>query len=632
MFDCRLLVNDINIDKGKISFNLAFVCPYNINVVAPKVKAVFRSENETRRLPVPVSNYLRRRETDSAVIICSYTFLLNYILKNTNDSSDISVEFELEYGDEFVSPVRYWITAPLLEKSISESVPGEFFADEWFDGVTAYANSEAPTQAMDDDLDIVYKFALEPENSRIIIKQFVTEKKSEGPVKYLRFLVMFIALIFNFCLCFLLLPYFVIDGILAGLNLLPRHRYKKVEGVVPNILGQIKTNISTFLKGFLKNDKYAMYLIKPVVTLLRVYYNHLVKKPVVENRVTFLSGRRDEMGGNEKFVYDLIKDRKDIDFRFLMFSDVNGSTKASNIKEFVKLYATSKVVIVDDYFSLLNMFKKRDEVTLFQLWHACGAFKTFGFTRLGKPGGPKQTDPAHRMYDYTIVSSEEIVKCYAEGFGISDSSVLPTGIPRTDIFFDDAYAVEVKENFYKRYPQLKDKKIVLFAPTFRGKGQISGYYPLNVFNPSEFRKSVGDDYAVIVKLHPFCKKRYEIDEADRDYIIDLSDDDELNDLLFVTDLLITDYSSVVFEASLLNIPMLFYAYDLYEYVADRDFYVDYENFVPGRIVFTEKELAEAVKSGDYKSELVLPFRDRYFSYTDGKSSERVAQAILDALK
>ena len=103
---------------------------------------------------------------------------------------------------------------------------------------------------------------------------------------------------------------------------------------------------------------------------------------------------------------------------------------------FVKLYASSKVVIVDDYFRLLNMVDKRPEVKLMQLWHACGAFKTFGFTRLGKAGGPKQTDPNHRMYDVAIVSSAEIAKHYAEGFGLSDDKVLATGIPRTDIFMD----------------------------------------------------------------------------------------------------------------------------------------------------------------------------------------------------
>ena len=91
-------------------------------------------------------------------------------------------------------------------------------------------------------------------------------------------------------------------------------------------------------------------------------------------------------------------------------------------------------------------------------------------------------------------------------------------------------------------------------------------------------------------------------------MLDLSDEDELNDLLFVTDLLITDYSSVVFEASLLDIPMLFYAFDLFDYISKRDFYYDFESFVPGKIVFSQRELTEAITTGDFESEKVPPFK------------------------
>ena len=105
----------------------------------------------------------------------------------------------------------------------------------------------------------------------------------------------------------------------------------------------------------------------------------------------------------------------------------------------------------------------------------------------------------------------------------------------------------------------------------------------------------------------------------------------MNDLLFVTDLLITDYSSVVFEASLLDIPMLFYAFDLDEYIENRDFYYDFKEFIPGKTVFLQDELIKAVQSNDFESEKVEKFKHKFFDDIDGQSSQRVANKIISLL-
>ena len=197
---------------------------------------------------------------------------------------------------------------------------------------------------------------------------------------------------------------------------------------------------------------------------------------------------------------------------------------------------------------------------------------------------------------------------------------------------DKEYAESVREKFYKNYPYLKSKKIILFAPTFRGKGQMSAYYPEDAFHPEAFLDKLGDDYALLLKFHPYCKERYEISEDYKNRIIDFSDNVELNDLLFVTDLLITDYSSVIFEASLLDIPMLFYTYDLYSYIKERDFYYDFESFVPGKIVFSENEIAESIKKNDFEQDKISSFKYKFFDHLDGKSSQRVADLVLSCLE
>ncbi len=181
---------------------------------------------------------------------------------------------------------------------------------------------------------------------------------------------------------------------------------------------------------------------------------------------------------------------------------------------------------------------------------------------------------------------------------------------------------------FAKYPQLRDKRIILFAPTFRGNGQMSAYYPADAFHVDEFMEALPADTALLIKYHPFCPERPVIPEGYKDRVLDLSDEDELNDLLFITDLLITDYSSVVFEASLLDIPMLFYAFDLFDYISKRDFYYDFESFVPGKIVFSQRELTEAIVAGDFESEKVPPFKTKFFDHLDGRSSRRVADLIL----
>ena len=134
---------------------------------------------------------------------------------------------------------------------------------------------------------------------------------------------------------------------------------------------------------------------------------------------------------------------------------------------------------------------------------------------------------------------------------------------------------------------------------------------------------------VIIKMHPFVTTPLGIPEAYVDRLVDGSRAAiDVNDLLFAVDLLITDYSSIVFEYSTLGRPMLFFAYDLEEYIATRDFYVPFETFVPGRIVRTFAELIDAIRRDDYQLEKVAAFAARHFAHHDNGSSDRVIDQLI----
>ena len=357
-------------------------------------------------------------------------------------------------------------------------------------------------------------------------------------------------------------------------------------------------------------------------------YKLFKRMPLKYNRVLFLSDSRANMNGNFEFVYKELIARGGFDIKSILKPSIDAKWNIVEKFKFLYYVATSKYIILDDFYPKIYEFKLRKDVELIQLWHACGAFKTFGFSRLGKAGGPKLRSKNHRNYTRAIVSSENIRKHYAEGFGISVNKVVATGVPRTDIFFDEKYATEITNKIKGKYPILQNKKVIMFAPTFRGNGQKTAYYDFDKFDIDMLYNNLKEEYVIIMKIHPFVKNIPKIDEKYSDFIIDLSKEREINDLLFVSDILITDYSSVCFEFALLNRPMIFFAYDMNSYIGKRDFYYPYEGFVPGKIAKTTKDIVNIINKNQFDLAKLESFRNRFFTHLDGKSTQRVVDMIV----
>lgn len=351
--------------------------------------------------------------------------------------------------------------------------------------------------------------------------------------------------------------------------------------------------------------------------------------PLKEDRVTFLTDSRGGLYGNFRFVNDELKARGVEDIKYMLKPHDNMKKTPIEKIKVIWYIATSGAILLDDYYPFLYNIKPRKETKLVQLWHAPGAFKTFGFSRVGKLGWSKNPRAKnHRTYTHAIVSSTPLKSRYAEAYAIPEQNVYATGIPRTDVFFDEVYKENKIRELYEKYPILKGKKVIMFAPTFRGKGR-GGYYDFDKLDLDRLKEALGDEYVFIMKLHPFISNKPEFDEKYNDFMIDLSHENEINDLLFVSDVMITDYSSVCFEFSLLNRPMIFFAYDMEDYIAKRDFYYPYESFVPGPIVNSTEEIIDIILKQEYELEKLNDFRNRFFDHFDGKSTERVVDMILD---
>jgi CDP-ribitol ribitolphosphotransferase len=350
-------------------------------------------------------------------------------------------------------------------------------------------------------------------------------------------------------------------------------------------------------------------------------------------RVLFSSDSRAELGGNLQVVWDRMVERGldgEYDMQTLFKPSIADHRSFRDRFRMPWLLATADVVLVDDYMPVIYRIDDPD-VRIIQLWHASGAFKTVGYSRVGKAGGPSPYSRVHKTYTYAIVSSDHDVPFYAEAFGIPESRVVPTGIPRMDRFFDEDARAAGRAAALELFPAARGRTTILFAPTFRGDTRTASYDTSQLDYAGLHALAVEKDAVVIFKMHPFVREPLDIPAAYADRLVDgTAAPIDVNDLLFVVDLLITDYSSIVFEFSTLDRPMLFFAYDLDEYVAERDFYVPFEEFVPGRIVRTYAELLDAIRREDYEVEKVGAFARRHFDHLDGTSTDRVIDELVIA--
>lgn len=347
-----------------------------------------------------------------------------------------------------------------------------------------------------------------------------------------------------------------------------------------------------------------------------------------DNKVLFLSASRASLTGNFKFVYDEIKKRKKYKINMMLKSNLKIKYSIKQKIKLVRLIATSKYIFLDDFYPMIYALKLRKGTELIQLWHAMGAFKTVGYSRMNKEGGPSKHSLTHKNYTGTIVSSESIRENYAEAFGISIDKVHALGVPRTDIFFNEKYAERIKNKLYKKYPILKEKKVIIFAPTFRGNGQKSAHYNFEWFDLKKFSETFNKDYVCIFKLHPFIKNKPDYDIENDPFYIDLTSEREINDLLFVTDILITDYSSVIFEYSFFKKPVIFFTPDLEEYKNSRDFYYPLEKYTYGEVAKNFDELIKKVKQNKINKKKLDKFYEFFCSSCDGHSTKRVVDFFL----
>lgn len=236
-------------------------------------------------------------------------------------------------------------------------------------------------------------------------------------------------------------------------------------------------------------------------------------------------------------------------------------------------------------------------------------------------------------WDYLVSPNHYSTEIFESAFWMDEERVLEIGYPRNDLLVthanDEEFISKIRENV--NIPE--GKKVLMYAPTWRDdefikKGQYLFELKINLENLYE---SIGDEYVILLRMHYLISNAIDLSGYEN-FAIDVSNYDDISELYLITDALITDYSSVMFDFGILKRPQFFFAYDIEKYDKNlRGFYLDYVNDLPGPIIEDPFDLADSLKDIDLIKESyqdkIDEFYERFCSLEQGESSKYIGELI-----
>ncbi|MGM8364823.1 CDP-glycerol glycerophosphotransferase family protein [Virgibacillus sp. W0181] len=375
--------------------------------------------------------------------------------------------------------------------------------------------------------------------------------------------------------------------------------------------------------------------ISVYLSIFRILFNFLKILPQKRKTVFVAS-----FGGNVLCAMDELEKQTDeqivvlktvksaIDYGYnsnRILLDFDSSNLVSFLKSIYHL-ATARYIIADNYYGFLAVTNFKSNVKCIQLWHAAGAIKQFGLKDLSIKKRPdrayRRFKQVYNRFDHVVVGSEKMAAIFNEGFGLAKETFLRTGVPRTDFFFSESKIKNAQQSLRDSFPIVENKKVILYAPTYRDNDLQS---PKLMLDLEKMYRELKYDYVLFLRLHPAVDGTFE--NKYPGFIYNVTNYPSVNKLLTITDILITDYSSIPFEFSLLNKPMIFYAYDIEEYSKARGFWETYEELVPGPIAKTTDALIQIIKENNYDIDKISKFAAEWNEYSVGRSTKNLIKTI-----
>ena len=364
--------------------------------------------------------------------------------------------------------------------------------------------------------------------------------------------------------------------------------------------------------------------------IFAAFYRLFRCRKVVKGRVTLIE-KLNTAGTGSLYEVKRECERRGYDFSYNVITHKDYEVRLSNVFRLLYLFtvkaykmATSSYIFLNDNFMPLAYMNPDPETMIVQLWHGLGSYKKFGGSSETDPAVLRELKAANERVDYIIAGSENIRANYAEAFMVPESKIVCIGCPQADYYFRSHNLELHRKRLERRYPALAGKKLILYAPTFRGDEERDRHI-LDHFDFERFAQAVPEDCCLAIRLHPQIQQ-----SKVPDHVVDLTDYPNVRMLLCMTDLLIADYSSIAVEYSLLGRPIVLYAYDMDWYLKkDRGFYFDFEKTAPGPIARNMDELIDCISEQKWDIDKVRAFACLHNSFFDDENASRLADLCFE---
>ena len=387
--------------------------------------------------------------------------------------------------------------------------------------------------------------------------------------------------------------------------------------------------------------------IKKVVSkCIRIGYSICCKHIKIDNKtIMFIAYHGKGYLCNPKAVHkELLKDEKFKDYNFIWaisgrnLPEVAGAkvVRYNGVKYFYYL-AKSKYWIFNC--KMPKYIIKKEGQVYIQTWHGTPLKRlahdiqlsndaTFYRSKVTRDEMVKSYDIDAAKYNYLLSPNRFSTERFESCFRVNRERIVETGYPRND-FLANLTEIQIDE-IKDKLGIDKNKKVLLYAPTWRDNQFNAKGYSIKVkADFDKWKEALGEEWIILVKPHYLIVNAMEIKE-EKGRLMLLDDKYDINELYAISDIMITDYSSVFFDYSILNRPILFYMYDLNEYKDElRGFYLDIYKDLPGPIIENEDELLNNLITGKYKEfeERRKEFINRFNYLDDGKAAKRVIELI-----